>query len=363
MIIYAWKLNNDTFERAAVIDYATSVIWIKRFNAIGQFELYIRATDELVELFKNDVFLTRPDSNVGMYCEKVFLQTDEENGDYLTVSGRSAEVILLWRVVQRVVYSSDLTTAEGIIRDQINRLLIYEPVVINPGAIPWLSLENSHGWTDYVTRQYTGKTLLDVVQELCVTFNYGFQFVWTGSGFQIQLYKGTDRSFDQNENPYVIFCPEFENLGETEYTVDTSDYVNGAIIGGEGEGNARTFVWVMPENVEGFKRRIMYIDARNTSSDNGELTENQYKKMLAEQAKEQLELRRVTTEFNGQILNENNYTYGVDYGLGDKVSVKNAYGVTGNATITEITEVEDDTGYKLIPTLSDWTIIDYEEDD
>lgn len=362
MIIYALKLNNDTFERVAVIDNATSVIWVKRFNAVGEFELYIKASDELLQLFEGDTFLIRPDSDVGMYVEKKFLKTDEENGDYLTVSGRSVEVVMLWRIIERAVYKSSASTAESIIRAEFTKHLIYSSVIINPGAIPWISIEESHGWEDYVTRQFTGKSLLDIVQDLCVTYNYGFQFHWTGSGFEFQLYKGTDRSFDQSENTFVIFSPEFENLGSTEYTFDTSNYANGAIIGGEGEGNARTFVWVMPDGVEGFKRRVIYIDARNTSSDNGELTENEYKKMLAEQAKEALELRKVTTEFNGEILNVNNYTYGVDYKLGDKVAIENAYGVRGNATITEITEVEDETGYKLVPTLSDWTVVNYEEE-
>ena len=179
MIIYAYKLNNDTFERVAVIDNASSVIWVKRFNAVGEFELYIKASDELLELFEGDTFLMRPDSDVGMYVEKNFLKTDEENGDYLTVSGRSVEVVMLWRIIERAVYKSNSTTAEGIIRSEVTKQLIYSPVIINPGAIPWISLEQSHGWQDLVTRQFTGKSLLDIVQDLCVTYNYGFQFHWT----------------------------------------------------------------------------------------------------------------------------------------------------------------------------------------
>lgn len=361
MILYVWKLENDTFSRVAVIDDATSIIWIKRFNAVGEFELYIRASTKLFDLFQGDIFLTRDDSNVGMYVEKIHLTTDSENGDYLTISGRSAECILGWRIVQRAVYSGATNTAEYMIRNLIQQQLIYSPIIINPGAITWLALGENHNWPDLITRQYTGKILLDIVQDLCVTFNYGFEFAWTGSGFQINLYKGTDRSFDQTENTFVVFSPEFENLGNTEYIHDTTNYANGVIIGGEGEGSARTFVTVYPEGVTGFQRRVIYIDARQSSSD--DLTANQYKTMLAEQGKEELELRKVTAEFNGEILNYNNYTYGTDYNLGDKVSVINEYGIRGNATITEITEVEDETGYRLIPTLSEWTTVDYETED
>ena len=356
MILYVWKLENDTFTKIKVIDNATSVIWVKRFNAVGNFELYIRASTELLELFTGDIFITRDESNVGMYVEKVQLNTDSENGDYLVITGRSAECILSWRIVMRVVYSSESTTAEYIIRNSIDKTLIND--IIPNNNISWLTLGEDHEWQDYITRQYTGKNVLDIVQDLCVTYNYGFEFEWNGSGFTINLYKGTDRSYDQTENTYIVFSPEFENLGNTEYIQDTMNYANGAIIGGEGEGTERKFAVVLPQGITGFNRRMIYIDARQSSSD--DLTESQYTDMLIAQGKEELEQRKITTSFNGEILNYNNYTYGVDYNLGDKVSIINEYGIRGNATITEITEVEDDTGYKLIPTLSEWETVNYE---
>lgn len=360
MILYVWKLENGTFTRIAVIDDATSVIWIKRFYAVGEFELYIRASAQMLNLFQGDIFLTRDDRNIAMYVEKIQLNTDEENGDYMTISGHSAEVILTWRIIQRIVYSSTTTTAEYIIRDLIQRQLIPSSGVTNPNAIVWLSLGPNNGWQDKVTHQYTGKNLFEIIQDLCVTYGYGIEFAWTGSGFQINLYKGTDRSFDQTENPYVVFSPEFENLGNTEYIYDTTNYANAVIVGGEGEGSDRTYVTVNPEGITGFQRRVIYIDARQSSSE--DLTASQYEAMLAQQGKEELEQRKITTSFNGDILNYNNYTYGVDYNLGDKVSVINEYGIRGNTTITEITEVEDETGYRLIPTLSEWQVINYEEE-
>lgn len=356
MILYVWKLENDTFTKIKVIDNATSVIWVKRFNAVGNFELYIKASPELLELFTGDIFITRDESNVGMYVEKVQLNTDSENGDYLVITGRSAECILSWRAIMRVVYSSASTTAEYIIRNSIDKTLISD--IIPNNNISWLTLGEDHEWQDYITRQYTGKNVLDIVQDLCVTYNYGFEFEWNGSGFTINLYKGTDRSYDQTDNTYIVFSPEFENLGNTEYIQDTMNYANAAIIGGEGEGTERKFAVVLPQGITGFNRRMIYIDARQSSSD--DLTESQYTDMLIAQGKEELEQRKITTSFNGEILNYNNYTYGVDYNLGDKVSIINEYGIRGNATITEITEVEDDTGYKLIPTLSEWETVNYE---
>lgn len=364
MVLYFYRLENDTFTKVAVIDNATSVIWVKRFNAVGEFEIYIKASEKLLNLLEGDIFIIRDDSNVGMYVEKVQLNTDDENGDYITISGHSAEGLLSWRVIQRAVYSSNTTTAEHIIRDLIkNKWIIYSPIINNPDGVEWIQLGTDHEWDDKVTRQFTGKNLLDVVQELCVTYNYGIEFAWNGAGFTVNLYKGVDRSYDQTENTFVVFSPEFENLGNTEFIKDTSNYANCCIVGGEGEGTQRVFVPVMPDsdNIIGFYRRYIYIDSRNSSSDG--LTTSEYRKMLKADGVEALEQQRVVTSFSGDILNYNNYTYGVDYNLGDKVSIINEYGVRGNATITEITEVEDENGYRLIPTLSEWAVIEYEEDE
>ena len=357
MILYIWKLENDTFNNVAVIDDASSVIWVQRLNDIGEFEIYIRASAERLKLFnEGDVFITRQDSDIAMYVETVKLDTNEETGDYLTVSGRSAEVVLSWRVVQFQMFAGSSETVENIIR----YLFTEKFLAVGVGQIPWLSIESSHGWEEGTTHQYTGRSLQEIFNGLCVTFNIGFKLKWLGNGFEFQLYKGTDRSYDQNVNTYVVFSPEFENLGNTEYIKDTSEYANAAVVGGEGEGSERVFVSIAEQGKSGFYFRQVYLDARNSSQE--DLSLEAYKEQLANDGKDQLEQLRVTAEYTGEVLNYNQYTYGVDYFLGDKISTKNEYGIKGNAVVTEITEVEDESGYKLVPTLSEWTPASYEED-
>ena len=359
MVIYVWRYADDTFTRIAAIDYATSVIWVQRFQAVGECELYIRASEELIDIFSGDIFLTRDDSEIAMYVETVDIKTDSENGDYLTITGRSAEVMLSWRIIQRAVYSASTTTAETIIRDLLRTWIVQpDSATLSDNYIPFLSLESAHGWSDKTTNQFTGKNLSEVIYDLCVTYDYGLRFAWTGSGFEIQLYKGTDRSYGQNENTFVVFSPEFDNLGNTEYQHSTANYANSAIIGGEGEGTERKFATVYPQGVTGFYRRTIYVDGRNTSSDTegGTLTPAQYTAMLQAQGNDAIAEHKVIQTFSGEIISTNTYVYGRDYFLGDKISIENSYGVKGNATILEITEVEDETGYRLVPTLSEWDI-------
>lgn len=354
VILYLWEYQNGAFIRFAVIDNARSVIWIKRFNGIGEFEIYIRATDELLNLFTNDdVLITRDNDGGAMITETVKLTTDTENGDYLTISGRSAESIIGRRIIPKQANYSG--TTENVIRQMMT------DNIINP-VDPWrkmdfISLGTARGWTESIDKQVTGKNLLETISDLCVSENYGFELVFSNGTFTFELFKGVDRTFDQTANQYVIFSPTFENLGNTEYSRDTTTYYNSVFVAGQGEGSNRYIVEADNEEKTGLFLREKWIDSRNTSrtTDDGELTVEAYRDLLIQQGKEELEIAKEKTTFGGEILNTNTYIYGVDYNLGDVVQIVNEYGITGTATITEIDEIEDENGYKIYPILSQWT--------
>lgn len=356
MTLYIWKYENGTFTATDVIDYATSIIWVKRTNKPGDFELYIPATAELLTLFTGDVFITRTDEKTVMYAENVELTTDDETGDYLTITGRSAECLLARRIVPTQTNFQNVT-AENVIRSLINQN------IINPSnaarAIPFIQLGTAKGFTETINKQVTGKNLLDVITDICIEQNYCFEMTFNNGIFTFDLYKGVDRSFSQNINSPVIFSPAFENLGNTDYTRDTSTYYNAVYVGGEGEGADRKIVNVVAaDNPTGFYMREMWVDSRNTSSTTAgtPMTDAEYTEVLEQQGYEKLGASKETTNFSGEILNNNVYIYGVDYNLGDKVAIKNEYGVTGAATVTEMTEVEDESGYQVRPTLSEWSV-------
>ena len=63
MLIYVWTYNGEKFEKTHVIDYAESVIWVSRYRDCGEFEIYIPASKELVELFQGEVLFTRNESD------------------------------------------------------------------------------------------------------------------------------------------------------------------------------------------------------------------------------------------------------------------------------------------------------------
>lgn len=353
MILYVWSYSNGVYTKSAIIDYATSIIWVKRFTAAGEFELYLPASAALMELFSGNTLITRDDTNTVMIPEKVVLTTDAETGDYLTISGRSAESIIGRRIVPK--QSNYKGTTENVLRQMLTDNIISP--ADSTRQISIFTLGTAKGYTETIDKQVTGKNLLTVISDICTAYEYGFELLFTGGNFVFDIYKGVDRSAGQTENPRVVFSPEFENLGNTEYSRDTTTYYNSVYVAGQGEGKDRVIINTNSGKT-GLFLREEWVDARQTSSntDEGELTPEQYAALLTQQGAEELGNAKETTNFGGEILDANIYIYGVDYGLGDKVSVINEYGITGTATVTEITEVEDETGYKIYPTLSEWSV-------
>lgn len=358
MILYAWTLDttSNTFQKTAVIDSASSVIWVTRYNTAGQFELYLRASRDMLKYFYsgyNDILITRDDSDAVMIVDDIQLTTDFENGDYLTITGQDGGGILGRRVIGE--QTNFTGTAENCIRNLIDKC------IINP-TIPERQISNftlaaAQGYTDQISKQVTGKNLLETVSEICAKYGYGFRVTFDGTNFVFTLYKGVDRSQGQITNPPVIFSPDYENIGNTSFSFKKSGFRTAVYVAGEGEGSDRKIVYVSYA-LAGLQRRETWDDSRNTSSttDGGELTPTEYRTILVEQGQETLRENLFALDFSGEILNVNSYQYGVDYGLGDTVTVKNQYGITGKTTVSEITEVEDAEGYRLIPTFSEWSV-------
>lgn len=365
MNLYIWKyVSEKNFQKIAIIDYAISVIWVRRFQDAGEFEVYLPASRELLELFTQDFLLVTKgdDTENAMKIETVQLTTDFEEGNRLIVRGRSVECILAQRIVMPQMTYTSIRADHA-----VYYLLMYNAMTPNKGSetlremrkIPELSIGSWLVEETQINIQYDGENLLEAVKNICTSVNMGFKIIFSSTGFAFWLYKGTDRTVNQTENTPVIFSSDFDNLGSTEYLYDMSTYYNLVQEAGEGEGSERKHATVIESNeIKGLYLREKYVQAESISSntEDGTLDSTTYNRILKQRAEENLRKATETKEFSGEILNTDMYQFGIDYNLGDKVSVINEYGIQGTAVITEITEVEDETGYRLTPTFSDWKV-------
>ena len=333
-----------------VIDYHKSGIWTPRYYDVSDFEIYVESTPRTINALQEGNYVTRPDSDMACIIEKIQATTDAENGKYLIVTGRSLQSILGRRIVWQQ------TNLAGTVEDCIRQLI--NENIINP-SIPGRKIEDfvlaeKAGFTETMEMQVTGDNLLDVIKNLCQTYEYGFDVNFNDTmQFVFRLYKGTDRSYSQSENPYVVFAPDFDNIKSSTYTADKTSYKNVALVAGEGEGVERKTVSV--GTTTGLARYEMFVDARDLSTNAGteeEITLEEYNDLLAQRGDENLAAAVIQETFEGEVEPTVNYIYGQDYFLGDIVQVENEYGIRNAPRVTEVIECEDENGYTATPTFA-----------
>ena len=91
-------LNTD-LNAVSIIDTYESFIWTDRYCEYGDFELYTMMTNTVLGFIKQDYYVMNRDSEHVMIIEKIQITSDAENGNHVTVTGRSLESILNRRIV------------------------------------------------------------------------------------------------------------------------------------------------------------------------------------------------------------------------------------------------------------------------
>lgn len=335
---------NKNLEEVYVIDAYKSVIWTTRYYTFGDFELYIPASEELLDYIQEDYYVTRNDDESVMVIEKIEIKTDIEDGDFYIITGSSLESILARRIVWAQTNISAANPVTG-----INRLITENAISPSNASrtIDKLEVAEPITITGPLDCQFTGTNLSDAVTAICKQFKIGFKIRIVNNKFVCSCYKGSTVN--------VIFSPEFDNLVSSDYIYDSSEYRNIALVAGEGEGSNRktSTVYNTSYEPEDLDRREMFIDARDINSNNGEIPAAQYIDKLNQRGYEKLAENKSNIKFENEIIPNLTYIYKQDYNLGDIVTLMNGYGITINPRITEIIENWDDNGYTIIPTFEE----------
>lgn len=348
-------LNTD-LDAVSIIDEYESFIWTDRYYKYGDFELYTAMRDGLLDFIKQDYYLQSRESNHVMIIEKIQITADVEDGNHVMVTGRSLESILY----RRIVWGQKTLT--GNLQNGI-RTLLNENVIAPSDSSRRISNFIFKESTDpkitslKIEAQYTGDNLYDVIQKICEERGIGFKITLNeNKQFVFELYAGTDRSYDQTEEPYVIFSPKFENIINSNYIESKSSLKNVTLIGGEGEGSERKYTTV--GSGKGLDRRELFTDARDISSDAGDgvvLSDAEYTAQLQQRGKEKLAENTEVVSFEGQVETTIMFRYGEDFFNGDIVQIANEYGHETKARILEIVMSEDEDGTSVYPTFKTLT--------
>lgn len=338
---------DSSFTPIAVIDNFASLIWTKRYYSPGDFELYVPADKNLLSYLQMGNFIKREDDDIVMIVESIRIKTDVENGDFFTITGRSLESIIGRRIFRQQSRFSG-TIAE-IVQAAITDNFINS--VIRDRNINNFIIGTMYDTPETTELQVTGDNLATWLEALCRAYSYGWKVIINNNNkIEFQLYAGN--------NTEVIFSDEFDNLLTTEYLINRENYKNHAYIFGEGEGSERkvTTAVINGDDFQGLDRYELYVDARDVSSNNGQIYHIDYTKMLVQRGYEKLKEHSITQAFSGEIEPNTTYKYKVDYNLGDIVTVQTSYGISTHPRIVEIIENWDETGYKIVPTFEEMEV-------
>lgn len=345
-------IMDEKFQQVCLIDTFESLIWTERYYSFGDFEIYTSADKELMDTIKQDYYAWMKGSNQIMIVEEVQISTEVESGGHLTISGRSLESILDRRIIWQQ------TILNGNLQNGIEKLLnenVISPSIKERKITGFLfeASTDSHVTSLNIEAQYTGDNLYETIETICKAYNLGFQITLNEQNqFIFMLYSGADRSYDQSNNPYVIFSPKFENIINSNYLESKKTLKTVTLVAGEDVGTIRRTRIVGTGS--DLNRRELYTDARDLRSETqeGKLSDSAYNAQLDQRGIEKLAEHQLTKTFEGQVEATQMFIYGKDFYKGDVVQIVNEYGIESKVRVIEVVRVQDTTGYEMYPTFS-----------
>ncbi len=234
-------------ELIGILDSFQSLIFQEQAFGAGSFTVACPITAQIRSFLAKENIIWFQGETAGI-IEYIFERQDEA-GPYITAKGRLLTGILDRRILWGRYDMS------GTPQSIMCRLV--ESCAVTPSdparVIPALSIEPpTEGTSPSVRKQKTGGSLLEALTELGEAYSvaFGVRFDPEGPGMVFWTRPGLDRTMGQTVNDTVFFATELDDVLQSEYTYDSSDYRNVTLVAGEGEGDSRVMVTVNGETPE-----------------------------------------------------------------------------------------------------------------
>lgn len=366
MQIEVYKMTTDgdnlTICLEAICDIFSSLLWDIEYYQCGSFEVYIAANPQNIAIFQTGRIVGRDDDNEHFgIIESVKIETDAENGDYLTVTGR----FLMCLLERRIIYPTFSTTVDKPYSEIVQDVVSQNAMSNDIRRIIGLSLGSVSGdcWAEKTKLQVSYKNLMEWIYTICEkiggTANIRLQDEKNGCFKLIfELSQGADRSILQDDNPHIIFSDGYTNLLSFIYSSDISEQRNFAYVLGKGEGAERKRTTYFDGDEPSFLERFeVYVDAKDMADEQQEngktkpISDDEYIELLKERGKEKIVFPLTASE--SQIaVQSTQFKYNADYFVGDYVTVEHRRFVLIQPKIRLVGMIEsfDQNGRNLTPT-------------
>lgn len=377
----------DTFLAKDVVDQFVSAIWTERYSSAGDVQIVAPATPENIAKLAEGTFLALRGSK-----EVMQLDTMSIENKLITVTGASLVEFLDERMAwfrnpatsppadERI---ADLTREDmdpgEFIAYLVNAMVIdstdftgtFAPANLmwDDDVIPYLELGAVD--TSGAPKKLTAVTgpLYQAIQQIAEKENLGISLYLedadpvTGYTLKFTVYRGKDHTSDQSTNELIRLVPELDSLSNVKEVRSISNHKNVCYVYYQG---IVTTHYEDPLHIpEGFNRRVLITDpdkepvghkeTRDFRFGYGTITVVGPEDIAAfreQNARDALANHNYIRAIDGETNPQNDYKYGVHYGLGDIIELEGLTGTISKARITEFIRSHDQTGQKEYPTIS-----------
>ena len=313
------RVYNPALELQGVIDEFSSLIWIRRYQMPGEFELRTPYAAESKRLLVPENIIQKYDGmavvDAGI-IENIVMTADE-----IIVKGRFLESYLDRRLIKETTYFNG--NAEDSMRS----------IITDMEAIPLLGLGEDQGLTETLKFQATYKSVLNIIQKVCKSTTLGFRIRpdFSERELYFEVYKGADRT--SSAAAKVIFSEKYDNLTNEQYTYDSTAY------------KTKVFVSQLINDVRvaysvgggsGLGLREVHV-ATNVDTDGR--SSAQIEDAMKTQGQRALDNKIINETFTFSTDAESPFIYRTDYDVGDLVHINHiAWDINLALRISEIEE-------------------------
>lgn len=243
-----------------LLNQFTALTWTSRTTTFGGFELWCPMLSENSELLKPDNLLWIGGDELGV-IETIQKSTDEQGSTTLQVSGRFIESWLERRIIwgqysgTEVVsnHLRNLVTMNAISPSDTKRKIPLLSLATDQDSLgPIISFSNSYGnlWTTSLELANANSLFLRILADV------------PNGKLSFKVLQGTDRSIEQGVVPAVVLSTDLSDILSDSYTLDATSWCDMALVAGAGEGAERKTIEVNG-SLTGLSRRELFVDARD----------------------------------------------------------------------------------------------------
>ncbi len=354
MTLYVYDTD---LHRCGLVEDIRSLQWMSEYQDAGEVKLVCGATAKNRELLADDfrLYCTEQPESALIRQSEVF-----DDGKDATLTVRAVLSAARWgdRVVMATRRITNVEQGMLELAEQNRRGL---PGVTAPPKGIEAKTDTQISWGSVLEGEIT----------LAKAAGLGFREIFDPRTAQetFEVYQGTDRTQGEGYNGY--FGDDAGNLSDFRVVQGSDGWKNFAVVGGQGEGSARTIVTVPLQAGQGDGLRELWVDAKDVGRGyqvavpdgsggytytEKTYTEEEYKAVLQARGLEKLaeHLRTLQVEAT---LGQGLMQYGRDYALGDILPLKLAgYGLRLSARIAAVRTVYESSGRTVTATLSDFAI-------